>query len=137
MRDMQREADARARVRAAKEAARRRKVLRRKTNAVVRIGRFLGFMKKKRRDSVAAAELEAAAAEAEAAAAEVPPAAPAPAPETALAIGALVEARFDGADEWYPGAVTAAHADGTFDIAYDDGDDETAVPLGYVRARAD
>jgi hypothetical protein len=35
-----------------------------------------------------------------------------------------VEARFGGGEEWYPGMVFAARADGTYQVNYDDGDVE-------------
>ena len=50
--------------------------------------------------------------------------------------GALVEARFCGMDEWYPGRVVRVAEDGAVDIEYEDGDYETALPPGHVRERA-
>ena len=46
----------------------------------------------------------------------------------ALMVGTLVEARFGGDDEWFPGIVEAVHEDGTYAIAYDDGDRGENVP---------
>ena len=37
---------------------------------------------------------------------------------------------------WYPGRVTATHANGACDVAYDDGDFEMAVPLQFLKTRA-
>jgi len=48
-------------------------------------------------------------------------------------VGSKVEAVYDGRGEYFPGKITAAHADGTFDILYDDGDREDRVPPGRVR----
>ena len=60
-------------------------------------------------------------------------AAPAAAP---LAAGARVMARHGGKAPWYAGAVAAVRADGSLDIAYDDGDQEQAVPPHLVRPAA-
>ena len=48
----------------------------------------------------------------------------------------MVEARFCGMDEWYPGRVVRVAEDGAVDIEYEDGDYETALPPGHVRERA-
>jgi len=45
-----------------------------------------------------------------------------------LRAGARVMARYGGGAAWYAGAVAAVRADGSLDIAYDDGDQEEAVP---------
>jgi len=55
-----------------------------------------------------------------------------------LKLGAHVEALFEDGDEWYPGTVASAHLSPTskrvtYDIAYDDGDNETHVPSSKVR----
>ena len=74
-----------------------------------------------------------------AAPAAVPPPAPAvvAAPAAApLAAGARVMARHGGKAPWYAGAVSAVRADGSLDIAYDDGDQEEAVPPHLVRPAA-
>ena len=60
-------------------------------------------------------------------------AAPAAAP---LAAGARVMARHGGKAPWYAGAVAAVRADGSLDIAYDDGDHEEGVPPHLVRPAA-
>ena len=53
-----------------------------------------------------------------------------------LAAGARVMARHGGKAPWYAGKVAAVRADGSFDIAYDDGDKEQAVPPHLVRPAA-
>lgn len=53
-----------------------------------------------------------------------------------LRAGARVEARFGGmsGSEWYPGVIAAENPDGTFVVAYDDGDVEDAVFRRFLRA---
>ena len=55
--------------------------------------------------------------------------------EAAIGVGVQVEARFGGEEDWYPGTVKAVNADGTYQIAYDDGDEEDSVAPEYVRLR--
>jgi len=62
---------------------------------------------------------------------ELEPAPTPPAP--AFAIGARVEARFEGGDQWYPGKIFSAHDDGTYYIRFDDGDEEDRVPAASIR----
>ena len=50
--------------------------------------------------------------------------------------GAVVEGRYKG-KKWFPGRVTATHADGTVDIEYHDGDCESRVEPACVRRRHD
>ena len=50
-----------------------------------------------------------------------------------LRAGARVMARYGGGAAWYAGAVAAVRADGSLDIAYDDGDQEPGVPPHLVR----
>jgi hypothetical protein len=50
-----------------------------------------------------------------------------------LMAGARVMARHGGWAAWYAGAVSAVRANGSLDIAYDDGDQEEAVPPHLVR----
>ena len=66
----------------------------------------------------------------------LPPSPPAP----PNAVGARVKARYLAsskplwqAQKWYGGVVTAAHDDGTVDVAYEDGDREERVLPQYVR----
>ena len=37
-------------------------------------------------------------------------------------------------DVWYPGRIKKVRLDGTFDIAYDDGEEETRVPGDLIRS---
>ena len=60
-----------------------------------------------------------------------PPAAP-PAPEPLFAVGARVEARFEGGDEWYAGVIEAVDGD-TFNVLYDDGDREIGIAAAFMR----
>lgn len=51
-----------------------------------------------------------------------------------LVVGDRVMARWtDG--HWYPGKITRIRDDGTFDVAYDDGDSSKALPASKVRKR--
>ena len=59
-----------------------------------------------------------------------------PAMET-FAIGARIEARFNGSDAWYPGKVFAVHPDQTYYIRFDDGDEQDNVPAADVRKAED
>jgi hypothetical protein len=59
-----------------------------------------------------------------------PPAVPAP-----LKAGDKVRAKWTNGD-WYPGKITAAHDDGTFDVRYDDGDVSKRLPAAKVRPRS-
>ena len=52
---------------------------------------------------------------------------------TGLAVGTLVEAIYGDTDEWFPGKIEAANADGTYAVAYDDGDREPRVDAAFVR----
>lgn len=49
-------------------------------------------------------------------------------------VGALVEARFGSGDEYFPGTVVAAHADGSYAVDYDDGDQELNVSVDLIRS---
>ena len=60
----------------------------------------------------------------------------APAAAEALAVGAAVEARFRGDVEWFPGKIDGVNEDGTYAVAYDDGDREERVAPALVRAAA-
>ena len=57
----------------------------------------------------------------------------------ALCVGQRVEGNFDGEGEWYAGCVAAVNGGAapgsaaTYDIVYDDGDEETAVRRGLIR----
>ncbi|KAJ1446765.1 hypothetical protein M885DRAFT_545339 [Pelagophyceae sp. CCMP2097] len=58
--------------------------------------------------------------------------------EPARAVGDRVEARsgFRGGAEYYPGTITAARDDGTFDVVYEDGERETSVEAACIRRAA-
>ena len=69
-------------------------------------------------------------------------AAPPPPPTTsthAYAVGQHVEAKYQAqrvgsmSAKWYAGVVRTVHGDGACDIDYDDGDQEDAVPLKFLR----
>ena len=45
----------------------------------------------------------------------------------------VVEARFDGGQRWYKGVITACYEDQTYDIRYDDGDEEEMVKMSFIR----
>lgn len=47
-------------------------------------------------------------------------------------VGTKVEARFGGADHWFPGVIEAISGD-SYSIHYDDGDNEANVPAALVR----
>jgi hypothetical protein len=49
--------------------------------------------------------------------------------------GAPVNARYGRGAKWYAGVVAKVHADGTFDIDYNDGDREERVSSGMIRSR--
>ena len=46
-----------------------------------------------------------------------------------LAVGACVEARFGGDDEWFPGKIDGVNEDGTYAVANDDGDEATITNI--------
>ena len=48
-------------------------------------------------------------------------------------IGDRVEARWDGRPEWFPGRVIAMNDDETYDILYDDGEDELNVKPALMK----
>ena len=54
---------------------------------------------------------------------------------TDLVEGMSVEARFRGGSKYYPGRISRARLNGTFDIDYADGEKETSVQREYVRAK--
>ena len=65
-------------------------------------------------------------------AAELVVAAEEPAATSDLQVGTRVQCRYAGGDELYPGTVSEVHADGTYDIAYDDGDADKRAPRGWI-----
>ena len=56
-----------------------------------------------------------------------------PAAPDAFSVGDRVEADFEGAGEYYEGAIAGVNADGTYKIAYDDGDEESGVEAARIR----
>merc|ERR1719230_2314741 len=48
--------------------------------------------------------------------------------------GDKVEARHGGGSKWYPGTITRCRLNGSYDIHYDDGERETGVEKGMIRA---
>lgn len=54
-----------------------------------------------------------------------------------LRVGSLVEARYQRGRKWFKGKITRVNTDGSFNIAYDDGDQETRVPASLVRSLED
>lgn len=53
---------------------------------------------------------------------------------TSFHVGDKIEARYKRGRKWYKGTIRSACADGTYDIRYDDGDTESGVDPGLVRA---
>ena len=52
-----------------------------------------------------------------------------------FSVGARVDTRYRGRSKYYPGAVAAVHDDGTYDIDYDDGEQEKHVVPELIRAQ--
>ena len=50
-----------------------------------------------------------------------------------MEVGVKVEANYRGKGNWYPGEITRDRRDGTFDIAYDDGESESRVDELLIR----
>ena len=50
-----------------------------------------------------------------------------------MRVGTRVEARYRGRSKKYPGKISRVHADGTFDVSYDDGESETRSRLASSR----
>lgn len=48
-------------------------------------------------------------------------------------VGMAVEANFGGQGKFYSGTIAAAHSDGTYDVAYNDGDRERNVSAAMIR----
>jgi translation initiation factor IF-1 len=55
---------------------------------------------------------------------------------TKISNGSLINGNFFGRGRWYPGTVTRVRPNGTFDIAYDDGDEELAVDQQNIVVRS-
>ena len=56
-----------------------------------------------------------------------------PATRTDFTIGQRVEARFGGKGKYFGGKITRVNGDGSYDIAYDDGDSERGVMAELIR----
>ena len=50
-----------------------------------------------------------------------------------FAVGSRIEAQFGGGDDWFAGRVRKVNRNGSFDIDYDDGDEERNVLAGCMR----
>lgn len=48
-------------------------------------------------------------------------------------VGTRVEANYRGRGKWYSGEITTDYGDGTYDIAYDDGDQESGAVEDFIR----
>ena len=53
--------------------------------------------------------------------------------DSELEVGARIEAKYKGKKKYYPGKVAARGDDGTYDIAYDDGEKESGVARNLIR----
>ena len=51
--------------------------------------------------------------------------------------GDKVEARFKGGAKWRPGRIANVNRDGTYDVRYDDGDDERRIESRMIRRQVD
>ena len=43
--------------------------------------------------------------------------------------------QYKGKGKKYPGKIRRAHANGTYDVDFDDGDKDTGVPVSYLERR--
>ena len=48
--------------------------------------------------------------------------------------GQKVEGQYGKGSKWYPGVISSANSDGTFDVTYEDGDFEAGVQEGLIRS---
>ena len=53
--------------------------------------------------------------------------------EESYKMGDKVEARFKGGTRWHPGRIANVNRDGTYDVRYDDGDEERRVESRMIR----
>lgn len=53
-----------------------------------------------------------------------------------LMVGRKVEARFKGDERYYPGVISRCRLNGTYDIEYDDGENETGVRRDVIKMKA-
>merc|ERR1719440_147141 len=56
--------------------------------------------------------------------------------EEGFRVGDKVEARFKGGTRWHPGRITEKNRDGTFDVRFEDGDEERRVESRNIRELA-
>src|SRR5689334_55993 len=54
-------------------------------------------------------------------------------PATSFSVGSQILANFHGEGQLFPGVIAAANANGTFEIDYDDGDQEHGVQPGMLQ----
>lgn len=54
-------------------------------------------------------------------------------PMSRFSKGDHIEGNFNGAGKWYGGTISNVRSNGTYDIRYDDGDSEVAVPQDRIR----
>ena len=53
--------------------------------------------------------------------------------EPGLTVGLAVETRYRGRSKYYPGKISKVNGDGTFDVDYDDGEQESEVKAEFLR----
>ena len=53
-----------------------------------------------------------------------------------LEVGTLVRARYKKQRKFFRGKIAQVHANGTYEIHYDDGDEEKALPREYIEVRS-
>ena len=56
-------------------------------------------------------------------------------PDDELQEGDLIEARYGGKEDWYPGKISTVCGDSAYNIKYDDGDTEYCVQRQLIRRR--
>jgi hypothetical protein len=59
---------------------------------------------------------------------------PATAIEVSYQLDDKVEGNYHSRGKWYPGKISCIHADGCYDIVYNDGDSESGVPSNLIRS---
>merc|ERR1711871_1268539 len=53
--------------------------------------------------------------------------------DSCFAVGTKVEARYKGRDKFYPGVITRVRSNGTYNINYDNGEQELYVTRDFIR----
>ena len=53
--------------------------------------------------------------------------------DSELEVGARIEAKYKGKKKYYPGKIARRGDNGTYDIAYDDGEEESGVARNLIR----